>query len=293
LSFLAAGETKLLSNILKYTQQHDVPVLIKAAENFAADGSPEEDEYQRLLHSRTSLEEFKQEIENMHVRAQDEIKKAEIEAKKILGEAKREADHLKQDAQTEGHKLGYQEGFTKGQNAVQAEMQSSIEEAAQKAANMLALAAMQAQKMIFDANDEIVDIAKAAIQRALCQEVLSNTASIVAVVKEALDKVRDHGQIAIRVNPWNFELLLEHKHELQKMLGREYDLTITPDKTLIVGGCVIDTSNGSVDARLDTKLELLCKTLEEVKNIEKAKFDEMIATNQPELDTANEHHELL
>jgi len=305
LSSRAAGETKSLSNVLKYTTQHDEPVLIKTVEII---GPEEDDEYHRLMRSRDSLEEFKQEIAQMHLRAQDEIKKAEIEARKILGEAKHEADTLKLKAQKEGHKLGYQEGFTDGQNVGQAKMQNIIEEAAQKAAQMLALAAAQAQKMIFDANDEIIDIAKTAIQRALCQEVLTNMPSIVAVVKEALDKVRDHEQITVRVNPWNFDLLLEHKHELQKMLGREYDLAITSDKTLIVGGCVIDTSNGSVDARLDTKLELLLKILEEVKNIEQAKFekadasgqsrekaefDETDSINQTELSAADEHNELL
>lgn len=198
---------------------------------------------------------------------------------------------MKQYAQKEGHKIGYQEGFADGQNVGRAKMQSFIEEAAQDAANILALASAQAQKMIFDANDEIVDIAKTAIQRALCQEALTNMPSIVDVVKEALDKVRDHEQITVRVNPWNFELLLEHKHELQKMLGREYDLAITPDKTVMGGGCVIDTSNGSVDASLDTKLELLLKTLEEVKNIEKAKFDGIDPINQTELSAVNEHNE--
>jgi len=284
-----------LSNVLKYTTHHDVPVLIKTIEIL---GPEEDDEYQRLVRSRDSLEQFRQEIAQMHQRAQDEIKKAEIEARKILGEAKHEADVLKLKAQKEGHKLGYQEGFSDGQNVGQAKMQGVIEEAAQKAANMLAVAAAQAQKMILDASDAIIDIAKTAIQRALCQEVLTNTSSIVAVVKEALDKVRDHEQITVRVNPWNFDLLLEHKHELQKMLGREYDLAITSDKTLIIGGCVIDTSNGSVDARLDTKLELLLKTLEEVKNIERAKLEkaELDGTdsiNQTELSAADEHNELL
>jgi len=80
-----------LSNILKNTQQNDVPVLIKTPEIIAVAASPKEpkeDEYQRLTRSRDSLEEFRQEIENMHVRAQEEIKKPKLKQEKFWARRK-------------------------------------------------------------------------------------------------------------------------------------------------------------------------------------------------------------
>ena len=270
-----------MSNVLKHTLQNDTPVIIKPGEfrKIELPSEEQEQEQEQELQSQISLEaleRIREETEKMWNKARESFENAKIEAAKIIEDAHTEAELLKQHAHKEGHKLGYQEGFDDGKNIGYAQMKDLIEETVQKAENILTLAESQTKKMLFDANDEIVDIAKMAIQRALCQEAVSNPEFITAIVKEALDKVRDHGQITIRVHPMNFDILVEEKHELQKLLGREHDLTITADKTIMLGGCVIDTSNGSVDARLDTKLELLSKTLEEIKEIEKSKNDEQI-----------------
>ncbi len=66
----------------------------------------------------------------------------------------------------------------------------------------------------------------------------------------------------IRLNPFDGAILQNHRTELLAASGSLRDIELVDDPT-IVGGCVIETEGGLVDATTETRLELLSTTLEE------------------------------
>jgi Flagellar biosynthesis/type III secretory pathway protein len=186
---------------------------------------------------------------------------AENKAKEITQQAYEEAHS---QGLQEGHEQGYREGYNHGKDAAQAEMQQALQSSIEKAQHLVKTAEQEIDQMFIDAERQIVEIALSVASKLLAREVEDNPTTVLPIVKEALSKVTDQNQITIRVNSEDYEMVLMAKRDLHLMIGRENAISVTADHTVSAGGCVIETGLGTVDARLDTKLELVYKAIQEV-----------------------------
>ena len=214
------------------------------------------------------------EIDLAAIRSEAEaiMTKAQTSAAQCLTDAESKAKEIAQQAydeahargQQEGHEQGYQEGYNQGNQTAIADMQQTMQSSLEKAQHLIQTAEQEVAQMFVDAEHQIVEIALAVASKVLAREIADNPTTILPILKEALDKVSDQDQITIRVNPEDYEMALMAKRDLQLMIKRDNTITITADHTVALGGCTIETALGTVDAKLDTKLELVHKALEEV-----------------------------
>jgi len=72
------------------------------------------------------------------------------------------------------------------------------------------------------------------------------------VVRAAIACAVDRTELTVRVNPQDYDLVLEHKAELLTEKGETKKISIVRDEDISPGGCVIETLYGEVDARLET-----------------------------------------
>lgn len=228
-----------------------------------------------------------EEIEDPILESQDIVDKADDEAMNIirqaqktaeqcLNEAQQQATLLKQQAQEEGRlqgyqegkqtgqEEGYQEGFAQGKQVGRAEMDQIITDAIAKTEQMLAAREQEGKDMIIAAERQIVDMALAIARKILAYEIAENPMVVLPLVKTALEKVSDQEEVVIRVSVDDFDSVLMAKKDLQTMVGREHSLKIIVDSTIQSGSCIIDTSYGEVDARVDTQFETIKKALQGV-----------------------------
>lgn len=200
------------------------------------------------------------------------VAKAQSAAAECLTEAECKAQEMARQTFEESHKKGYEEGtsqgyeagFNEGQQKALADMRQSMQLSLEKAEGIIKTAEHEASQMILDSERQIVEISLAVASKVLARELEENPTAILPIVKEALAKVRDQDQIVIRVNPEDYEMVLMAKRDLQLMVGRENAVGVSVDHTVAQGGCVIDTALGTVDARLDTKLELVHRAIQEI-----------------------------
>lgn len=211
-------------------------------------------------------------IEAVRCEAEAIMAKAEAAAAHCVSEAEAKAEVLTQQAYEEAHnqgyqaglEQGYQEGYNRGNQAAQEEMQQALQSSVEKAQHLLKTAEQEAAQMMVAAERQIVELALAIARKILAREVEENPTTILPIVKEALSKVCEQEQIVVRVNPEDYEMVLMAKRDLQLMIGRDNAISVAADHTVNIGGCVVETALGTVDARLDTKLELVCKAIREV-----------------------------
>ena len=85
---------------------------------------------------------------------------------------------------------------------------------------------------------------------------------VLELVRGALERVRDQNQIIIHVSPDDYEFILQSRRQLQAVVGAEQTLTLTADAVLTKGGCLIETSFGTVEAGIDTQLESIRRVLQ-------------------------------
>lgn len=229
-----------------------------------------------LIDSFFEIEEFIQpEIEVADERideaaqeAEKIIAQAKEEATQCLDQARQEASLLKQQAHDEGQQQGYQvgveEGLVQGRQAGRTEMEQAIADGITKAQQLLDASQQEAKEMMLSAERQIVDIALAVARKILAYEIAENPMVVLPLVKAALEKVSDQEDVVIRVSVDDFDSVLMAKKDLQAMVGREHALKIIIDHTIESGSCIIDTSYGTVDARVDTQFENIKKALQGV-----------------------------
>ena len=193
------------------------------------------------------------------------LEKAKRAAESCLNEAIQQVEPIKQRAYDEGHQHGYQEGYQEGiiqgKQAGVAEMQQVIDQAIAKTQQILDAGKQETKNMILAAEEQIIEIALAVARKILAYEISENPMVVLPLVKTALQKVSDQDEVVIRVSMDDFEAVLLAKKELQTIVGRENALEIIVDSTIASGSCVIDTSYGTVDARVDTQFENIKKAL--------------------------------
>lgn len=196
---------------------------------------------------------------------QDSVRLREQEQREqALLEAQRKADQLKaqkleddaarkeaeaqagQAAFAEAERRGYASGAAKGA----AEAAEALREQVERVAAIAAALSQSKVKVLEDAHDMVVEIAFAAVCRMLGQHAARRDV-VAAMVEELTAAARSAGPLCVRL----------HAHDLALLQGGDVLLdarvSLQADASVKIGGCMLDSSSGTLDARLETQLARL------------------------------------
>ena len=142
---------------------------------------------------------------------------------------------------------GYRDGRSQGEKDARKELAGELEKL-QALARSVREALAQGIEGVEDA---LVEIAFAAACKVLGRAAATEE-GVRAMVREAMSEVRSREGVVLRVSP------REHA-ALQAELGAE--LQVLADERVAAGGCLIETTGGTLDARLEVQLRRLADTL--------------------------------
>jgi flagellar assembly protein FliH len=207
-----------------------------------------------------------QEVKRKTDQAQSLRREAEDEAEKIIAEANAKAKQIeddslaafeneRKDAEEKGRMAGHEAGFAEGKDEVARlveRTQTVLERAQDKRAEILA-----------ETEQQVIDLVLL-ISRKVIKVISDNQRSVViSNVVQALRKVKDRGNITVKVNLMDLKLTTEHTKDFISKVEGVKSLQIIEDSTVDPGGCVIETDYGEIDARISSQLsELEDKILE-------------------------------
>ena len=86
-------------------------------------------------------------------------------------------------------------------------------------------------------------------------------ALIEAVLREALGQIEGNAEITVQLHTEDLELLRKHGSPILEGLPGSGPLRFTHSSEVTRGGCILQTRFGMLDARRETKIEQLRKTL--------------------------------
>ena len=169
--------------------------------------------------------------------------------------AENQADHAeilrleKELAQREGKEQGYREGYEAGFNQGQAEYEERIS----SLESVIAAANGALEQGIEGAEDAAVEIVFEAVCKIL-GAALADRDGVASVVRRVIDLAKDREKLVIRVSPSDFNLLKDEKTGLMR------DVTLAngalmPDERVVLGGCLLETTGGNLDGRLEIQLD--------------------------------------
>jgi len=152
----------------------------------------------------------------------------------------------------------FEEGFAAGVAHAQSQLDGP--------ASALAAAADQLQALRTDAAASVeadaVDLALRIAEQAVGAAIAADPELVVEAVRGALRRLVERDRVLILVNPDDLELVRDHVGRLVGELGGIEHCEVQAERRVRPGGAIVRTSEGEVDATLETKLARAREVLE-------------------------------
>ncbi len=239
---------------LPLDQEDDLPEM---AEDYAAEEAEPEDE--ALEKDITEIEPDDVDLfnlDNIDFKQRQERRKGDrrrgfrrVDDRNLVSRAREEAASIREAASKEGYQAGLEqarEDVLALKDAIGIFLNSNQEVYEQIAPEILSVS---------------VEIAKKIIKKEVSEspEVLVNT--VIEVLK-GLSK--EEAKVMLRVNPVQVDILRQSVPEILNLTGLDAKVSVLADESISEGGCLVTTTNGVVDATIETQLSVVSEALREV-----------------------------
>ena len=170
-----------------------------------------------------------------------------IDDRNLVSRAQEESENIKKSAFEEGYRLGLEKAS------------EDLDVFRKELSNF-----MNAKQDVFeyiapDILEISVDIAKKIIKK----EVESDPQVLINTIVDVLRTVsKNEAKINIRVHPQSVQIIKDTIPNIIYQFGIDSKINVISDPSITEGGCVFQTSNGIVDASIDTQMEIIKKALQ-------------------------------
>jgi flagellar assembly protein FliH len=199
-----------------------------------------------------ALSQLEAEKERLHQEA--EAMKAETEA--MLAAAQARVAQIEKDA--------YDKGIAAGKAECEAQEKIRLAKAAAELDALLAGIEKDRQRLHDRYEDDILTLIKAMVDRVLFHEVTVNPKSIEVCLKMALAYVVENSSVTIRLHGQDLERLKQAAMERPEILTGYKKVELIEDPCVSLGGCILDTGFGEIDASLDSRRDKVCAAIDAV-----------------------------
>lgn len=280
-----------LSNLIKVSQYVPVEVLkqLNLGKNYAQevetdivseDSQPIENEVSEA--DLRAEEARKQMLTDAKEFAERQVRDAADEADRMLAEAKQQIEAWWQEQRQQDEDLveaikaeGFNQGYEEGKAHAEEMLQQQINEMMDEASRVLKLAYSEKETIIQEAEPFVVELSCAIAEKVIDKELSNDPEHMLFLIKQNLARKKEQGIITLCVAPSHFAFVQAAREELELSLDSQAELQILPDPTVIDRGCVIRSSFGSIDARIDTQLKEIKKELQRISmQVEEQRQDE-------------------
>ena len=229
-------------------------IIKKNKKQILGDGEQPNSEQEQDLIDTEEIDIFN--LDNIDFKQRQERRKGDrrrgfrrIDDRNLISRAREEADSIREAASKEG----YQAGIDMAQADIEA-LRNSIS------------AFYSAKQEVFDSiAPDILEIALDIAKKIIKKEVSENPDIILDNIKEILKGLsKEETKIMLKVNPAQAALLKQKVPESVTEAGLEAKVMIIPDENTMEGGCLVTTTNGVIDATIETQIDIISEALKEV-----------------------------
>jgi len=117
------------------------------------------------------------------------------------------------------------------------------------------------ERIIRECEDDLLRLAMMVAKQIIRQEISQDRKILARFVCEATSGITDQNDIIICFNPDDYRSVSANRQHYLAGIGEKMQITIKPDDSVSVGGCVVESQTGLVDARVETQVAEIFKRL--------------------------------
>lgn len=196
------------------------------------------------------IEEGKEEKERIIAEGLKELEKRKED---ILEEAKNVSEEIRSQA--------YEDGKNQGLVEVRSKIDKKTNESLKSLKSILSELSQLKPKIVKDCERDIVDLATFIASKIIRQELKSDPRIILNMVSREVKEFEGKaGGIRVKLNPEDYNYILSLESGILDAVGLS-DVVFEQDKSILKGGCVIESYTARIDARIERQLEIIHQKL--------------------------------
>lgn len=118
-------------------------------------------------------------------------------------------------------------------------------------------AEMQAKEVARQVEPDIVALSVRVAEQMIAHDLEQSPELVLDIAANAIETLRNAKELTLRMHPKDAALARSRKAELIERVARSIDVSVKDDSDVALGGCVIQTEFGTIDAQLPTQLQLI------------------------------------
>ena len=177
---------------------------------------------------------MKREAYDATIEAAQILEAAHAQARKILENADQERQTIIEVARGEGYEHGLAQW-----NAAVAEVNAARD------------------RHIAESEPELIRLAIRIAQKIIGEELRTNPEAIVNIARECLRGLSRERSLTLRVHSTDLDLMRRSIELLREAAGPQRSIDVMADPAVGVGGCIVESEYGVVDARLETQIRCM------------------------------------
>jgi flagellar assembly protein FliH len=119
------------------------------------------------------------------------------------------------------------------------------------------------EKIVRESEDELLKLAFMVAKKIVRQEIKHDRRILAHLVSEALREFPEQHEIVVSLHPDDYKVISSNRELFLAGIGEDRQITLKPDETTTLGGCVVESSTGVIDARIEAQLDEIYKGLVE------------------------------
>lgn len=177
------------------------------------------------------------------------VREASLDANEILARARAEAAELLINTERERENVleeARQQGFRQGLDRW----------------NQNLAEALEARSRYLEKNEaELVKLAVAVARRIVGECAATEPEAVLPAARAAIRAVRSERKVRLRVRPEDEATVREHVAKLSALSAELCEIVVMVDDSIALGGCIVESDLGIIDAQFGTQLDSLERAL--------------------------------
>lgn len=110
---------------------------------------------------------------------------------------------------------------------------------------------------------EIVSLAVSVAEKVIAQEIAAHPEIVLNLVRNSMKRMKERETLRVRLNPQDLEVVRAAREELISAVDGVQRLELVEDRRVDPGGCIVESRNGNLDARIRTQLSKIERVISE------------------------------
>lgn len=123
------------------------------------------------------------------------------------------------------------------------------------------------ERIIRESEEELLQLSFLVAKKIIRQEIKHDRQIMAQVVSEALKEFPEQHDIIICLNPDDCRVISSNRELYLAGVGNDRQITLKADEAMTIGGCLVESSMGVIDARIEAQLDEIYRSLMEEKNL--------------------------